>query len=82
MAFAASSALLIAGKSSEIGRSFLGGTKPSRQSLSAVVSPASPNSIAFRVSAPASPSSNSSAAIVDQFRTPFGLPASCPTDPA
>jgi hypothetical protein len=68
VAFAASLALLISGRSSEI---LPRRHQALRQSLSAVVSPASPSSIVFRVSSFASPSSSVSAASVARLRTPL-----------
>ena len=59
-----SAAVLIGGRSNEIGESFRGGAMRSRQSRNAGPSPAKANSIAFRVSFSCSPSSSSSIARV------------------
>jgi Xaa-Pro dipeptidase len=73
VARAASPIPLIAGNSRQMVRSFRGGTKRSMHIRSAVVSPAKPSSMAFRVKASASPSSRASAATVLRLRAPFGL---------
>ena len=81
IALAASWALVIVGTANSISRSLRGGTSRSMHSRSAVVSPASASSTAFRVRASASPSSNDSAAIVERLREPRGRPAGLPDWP-
>lgn len=70
-----------AGRSNATRRSLRGGTSRSKHSRSAVTSPASARSIAFRVSAAASPPRNASAATVARLRAPFGRPDGLPLVP-
>jgi hypothetical protein len=81
MAAPASAAERSWGRASVVGRSRRGGRMRSRQRRNAIGSPASARSIALRVSASASPSSNASAARVARWRAPLGLPAGFPDRP-
>ena len=74
VAFTASPGLSTPGRSSETGRSFIGGTMRSIHSRSAVVSPANAISMHFRVNASASPSRSTCAARVALLRAPLGRP--------
>jgi hypothetical protein len=76
-----SAALLIGGRESSTGRSRRGATVRSRQSRNAVGSPARASSTALRLSAVASPSSNSCAARVDRLIEPRGRPPGFPDCP-
>src|SRR5205823_15085320 len=76
-----SAALLVGGRESSTDRSRRGATVRSRQSRSAVGSPARASSTALRLSAVASPSSNSCAARVDRFIAPRGRPPGFPDCP-
>ena len=81
IAAARSAMLAIGGSVRSTGRPQRIPTMRSRQSRSAAGSPASANSIAFLVSASASPSSNSIAARVAAFTDPIGCPAGLPDRP-
>ena len=81
MAAPASAAERNSGRANIVGRSRRGGRIRSRQRRNAIESPASARSIALRVSASASPSSNASAARVARWRAPLGLPAGFPDRP-
>src|SRR5947209_7164594 len=76
-----SAALLIGGRESSTERSRRGATVRSRQSRNAVGSPARASSTALRLSAVASPSSNSCAARVDRLIEPRGRPPGFPDRP-
>ena len=81
MAGTASLRDFITGKSKATGLSLRGGASLSMQSLSACMSPAFASSMAFRVRASPSPSSNASIAKVALLRDPAALPFGLPDWP-